>query len=169
VIQELSERDSGTVSAPLTVAEPVDDVAGEVTTGRIVEPAAALIDQHEEGSSRHHLRDACDPESRIDLQSLTVVVLRRRNRSPALGQAGGLDPEKASAHARDQPARGRIGDQSIERRHRAHVLIPIASRGRARGARRCFVALTGRFHLVREQRLARCCQSSRDTTCGSGI
>jgi hypothetical protein len=48
VVQQLSQGDGGTVGAPLTVVEPVDDVPGEVTTGRLVELAAALIGQHQQ-------------------------------------------------------------------------------------------------------------------------
>jgi hypothetical protein len=88
VIQQLAEGYGGTVGAPLTVSEPVDDVAGEVTTGRIVEPAAALIGQHQQGGGGHHLGDTGDPEGHLGVRAGTVVAVAGRSRSPPLGPAG---------------------------------------------------------------------------------
>jgi hypothetical protein len=43
VVQQLAEGDGGSVGASRAVVEPVDDVAGEVAAGGLVEPAAALL------------------------------------------------------------------------------------------------------------------------------
>jgi hypothetical protein len=101
VIQELSERDGGGVGASLAVAERVDEVPAEVLTGRIVESAAALIGEHEEGGGGHHFRDARDPEGHVDVDSVTVVWVGRRSRSPALGRVRSFDPQKAPVHPRE--------------------------------------------------------------------
>jgi hypothetical protein len=46
VIQQLPQSDGGSVGPPRAVMEPVDEVAGEIQTCWIVEPAVALIGQH---------------------------------------------------------------------------------------------------------------------------
>jgi hypothetical protein len=105
-----------------------------MTTGRIVEPAVALIGQHEEGSGCHHFRDARDPEGYAGVESVTVVSVGRRSRSPALGRQGGLDPQKAPVHPRKLPARGGLGDEPIECTRRTHAITPPScSRGALTG------------------------------------
>jgi hypothetical protein len=47
VIQELPQGDGGTVGPPRVVVEPVEDLAGEVAAGGVVEPAVALIGQRQ--------------------------------------------------------------------------------------------------------------------------
>ena len=46
VVQELPQGDGGSVGASRAVVEPVDDLAGEVLAGRVIQPAVALIGQH---------------------------------------------------------------------------------------------------------------------------
>jgi hypothetical protein len=102
--------------------ESVDDVAGEVTTGRIVEPAAALIAQHQQGGGGHHLGDTGHPEGHVGVQAATVVAVGRRRPGPTLGPARRLDPQKAPMNPGEQPASGGLGDQPIQRRPPAHAV-----------------------------------------------
>jgi hypothetical protein len=129
VVQELPERDGGSVGAPLTVAELVDDVAGKVAAGRIVEPAVAAIGEHQQGGGGHHLGDAGDPEGHLGVQSGTVVGVGRRSPSPSLGPARRLDPEKAPVNPWEQPARGGLGDQLLERGRPAHAVSSRVAHG----------------------------------------
>jgi hypothetical protein len=142
VVQQLPERDGGSVGAPLTVAEPVDDVPRKVTAGRIVEPALAAIGQHQQGGGGHHLGDAGDPEGHLGVQSGTVIGVGRRSPSPSLGPARRLDPEKAPVNPWEQPARGGLGDQPIQHRRPAYAVNSRVAHG---VLRRLWIGTVGGF------------------------
>jgi hypothetical protein len=88
VVQQLSQGGGGPVGAPRVVAEPVDEVAREAPAGWIVELAAALVGQYQQGGGRHHLGDAGDPEGHLGVQAATVAAVGGRGRGPAFGVAG---------------------------------------------------------------------------------
>jgi hypothetical protein len=129
VIQKLSQGDGGSVGTPLAVVESVDNVAGEVTPGGIVEPAAALIGQRQQGGGGHHLGDTGDAEGHLGVQTATVVAVCRRGPGPTLGPTGRLDPQKTAVNPWEQPAGGGLGDHSIQRRRPTHALSSRVAHG----------------------------------------
>src|SRR4029453_16165012 len=96
VVQQLAQGDGASVGASHAVVEPVDEVAGEVPAGRVIQPAVALIGQPQQGGGGHHLGDAGDPEGHLGVQAATVVGVGGRRRGPAFGLVGGLDPQQAA-------------------------------------------------------------------------
>jgi hypothetical protein len=133
VVQQLAEGDGGSVGASRAVVEPVDEVAGEVAAGRILESAAALIGQHQQGGGGHHLGDAGDPEGHLGIQAATVVGVGGRSRGPAFGLVGGFDLQQAPVDPWEQPAGGGLGHHPIEGRRPAPAVSSRVAHGVLQG------------------------------------